>query len=213
MGTRLLQTLNDHAHRTVMQMSRIDSWAEEKNQVIADSEALSRMTKESLDSVTNDMKEMKEKMEWDRKAVEAARRVEAQKWKKAEKANEELVGNVRAGVVTIQKIVEQKGKNRLSKERIKELKKSLRGAAYSVKASSSVAHKSPLWPNALPPWPNLLSNVPLLNAGQQASAGFGGGTGDGNGKEKAGRKGAQAMTTHRALQVPALATPTTRVVT
>ena len=41
-GANLLKSLNGYARRSTMQMSRIDSWAEEKNRVIADLEGQAR---------------------------------------------------------------------------------------------------------------------------------------------------------------------------
>ena len=58
MGSRLLQTLNDHAHWNAAQMGRIDNWAEEKNRTITALDKQAQETKDSLDAATRDMEEV-----------------------------------------------------------------------------------------------------------------------------------------------------------
>ena len=69
-----------------------------------------------------------------------------------EKANKHLVANLRTNIVTTQRMVRKEGKERLSKERIEELKKFLRDSSSSVKAPPAANElPPPPPPNAPPP--------------------------------------------------------------
>ena len=118
MGSRLLQTLNDHAHRNAAHMVRIDNWAQEKNQTITTLEKQSRETKDLLDAVTKDLDEIRKEQEAGKIAARACHRAEKRQLEEIQKAGEKLIADVQANIAAIQKMVEDKGKQRFSKKRI-----------------------------------------------------------------------------------------------
>ena len=121
MGSRLLQTLNDQAHRNAAQMVRIDNWAEPKNQTIAALEKQSQATKDLLDAVTKDLDKIRKDQEAWKITARAGRRAGKRQLEEAQKAGESLIAGVQANIAAIQKMVENEGKERLSRRPVRQL--------------------------------------------------------------------------------------------
>ena len=101
MGSRLLETLNNHAHRSTTQMRRVDHRVGERNRVIADLESRTGVTKESLEAVTRDMNKMRKEVEADRRAAVATRAVERKQCLAAERTNKQLMVVVQANILAV----------------------------------------------------------------------------------------------------------------